>query len=476
MSMKIVVNGVDADTAGGTTVRGLLAERMVKMPEMVSVEHNGRILRREEFDTVVLAAGDRIEFLYFMGGGGLTEGQIERYSRQIILDGVGGAGQEKLLAAKVLIVGAGGLGSPAALYLAAAGVGTLGLVDADVVDVTNLQRQILHATPDVGTRKIDSARAKLAALNPDVAVRLHPERLTAANAAAILRDYDFVIDGTDNFPAKFLINDACVLGGKPFSHGGILRFDGQLMTVLPGQSACYRCVFPAPPPAGAVPSCSEAGVLGVLAGVIGTLQAAEALKFVLGKGDLLTDVLMTYDALRGEFRKVVVRRNPDCPVCSAHPAIRELRDEGEVACDVRGGTGASLAIPRPVREAMVAHAKADVPREACGLLAGRGSRAERYLRMTNTDASGVHFLMKPEEQFAATRDIRAAGEVLVGVFHSHPASPARPSAEDVRMALTPGVVHLILSLAFPQAPELRGFRIGDGTVSEVPLAAGEEDR
>jgi molybdopterin/thiamine biosynthesis adenylyltransferase len=258
----------------------------------------------------------------------LTEQQIERYSRNIILQQVGGAGQEKLLGSRVLIVGLGGLGAPAALYLAAVGVGTLGLLDGDAVDVTNLQRQIIHHTGDVGRRKVASAEEKIRALNPDVTVRTYDIRARADNIRDIIRDYDFVIDGVDNFFAKFLINDACYFERIPFSHAGILQFEGQLLTVLPGRTACYRCLFRSPPPAGSVPSCGQAGVLGVLPGVIGSLQATEAVKYLLGIGELMTDSLLTYSALTMEFRKVPVPRNPDCPLCGPQPTITRLIDEG----------------------------------------------------------------------------------------------------------------------------------------------------
>jgi molybdopterin/thiamine biosynthesis adenylyltransferase len=267
----------------------------------------------------------------------LTETQIERYSRHIILPEVGGKGQEKLLAGKVLLVGAGGLGSPAGLYLAAAGVGTIGVIDADVVDLTNLQRQVIHFSADLNTPKVESAAAKMRAINPDVNVVTYHKRLTAENALEILADYDFVIDGTDNFPSKFLVADACHFAGKPYSHAGILRFDGQLMTVKPGESACYRCVFNAPPPAGAVPSCSQAGVLGVLAGVVGTLQATEAAKYLLGQGELLTDSLLVYNALKASFRKVALKRRSDCPLCGSEPTITELKDEEQAVCDLSKG-------------------------------------------------------------------------------------------------------------------------------------------
>jgi len=255
-----------------------------------------------------------------MGGGRpLTEEQIDRYSRHIILEQVGGLGQEKLLSSKVLIIGAGGLGAPAGLYLAAAGIGTIGIVDGDKVELSNLQRQIIHHTADVATEKVKSAEAKMLAINPE----------------EIIRDYDFVIDGTDNFPAKFLINDACYFEKIPFSHAGILRFDGQLITVLPGETTCYRCIFSAPPPANAVPSCWQAGVLGVLAGVIGSLQATEAIKYLLGIGDLLTGRLLTYNALTMDFRKVGLNRNPNCPLCGPNPSITELKDEKQIVCDLK---------------------------------------------------------------------------------------------------------------------------------------------
>jgi molybdopterin/thiamine biosynthesis adenylyltransferase len=266
---------------------------------------------------------------------GLTEEQIERYSRHILLEQVGGVGQEKLLSSKVLIVGAGGLGSPAALYLAAAGVGTIGIIDADKVDLTNLQRQIIHHTSDLGVEKVKSAENKMRAINPEVTVKTYHQLAKADNIREIIREYDFVIDGTDNFPAKFLINDACYFEKIPFSHAGILKFYGQLITVLPGETTCYRCIFNAPPPAGAVPSCSQAGVLGVLAGVIGSLQATEAIKYLLGVGRLLTDTLLTYDALEMEFRAVKLNRNPNCPLCGEDPQITELKDEEPPVCDLK---------------------------------------------------------------------------------------------------------------------------------------------
>lgn len=262
-----------------------------------------------------------------------TEDQINRYSRHILLQDVGVEGQEKISSGKVLIVGAGGLGAPVALYLAAAGVGTIGIIDGDVVDLSNLQRQIIHFTPDVNRPKVLSAKEKIEQINPDVKVVTYQAFLTAENAFDIIRDYDFIIDGTDNFPVKFLINDACVLAEKPFSHGGILRFDGQTMTYVPGH-ACYRCLFNSPPPPNAVPTCSQAGVLGAIAGMLGTIQAAEALKFLTGVGDLLTDQLLTFNAKTMDFRKIKVKRTSHCPVCGANPSVTTLIDYEQAVCDL----------------------------------------------------------------------------------------------------------------------------------------------
>lgn len=262
-----------------------------------------------------------------------TEEELNRYSRHILLKDVGVEGQEKIRQGKILIIGAGGLGAPVALYLAAAGVGTIGIVDGDVVDLSNLQRQVIHFTADVGVPKVESAKAKMLAINPNVKVNTYREFLMADNALDIISDYDFIVDGTDNFPVKFLINDACVKAGKPFSHGGILRFEGQTFTHLPG-TACYRCLFKSPPPANAVPTCSQAGVLGAIAGMLGTIQAAETLKYLTGVGELLTDRLLTFNAKTMEFRKIKTRRQDNCPVCGSHPTITELIDYEQAVCDL----------------------------------------------------------------------------------------------------------------------------------------------
>ena len=268
----------------------------------------------------------------------MTDEQIERYSRHIILKEVGVKGQKKLLNASVLIIGAGGLGAPAAMYLAAAGVGKIGIVDADEVDLSNLQRQIIHATADIGKPKVKSAKETMNAMNPDVEVVTYHKFVDSTNIREIIREYDFVIDGTDNFPAKFLINDACVMEKKPFSHAGIIRFKGQLMTYVPGQGPCYRCVFKNPPPKDAVPTCKQAGVIGAMGGVIGSLQAMEAIKYIVGIGDLLTGKLLTYDAINQEFRKIKLPSDTSkCPVCGEHPTITELIDYEQEVCEETAG-------------------------------------------------------------------------------------------------------------------------------------------
>ena len=264
-----------------------------------------------------------------------TNEQLERYSRHIILQEVGVKGQKKLLNASVLIIGAGGLGAPAALYLAAAGVGTIGIVDADEVDLSNLQRQVIHTTNDVGKAKVKSAAETMEAINPDVTVKTYRTFVDSTNIMDLIKDYDFIIDGTDNFPAKFLINDACVMAGKPFSHAGIIRFKGQLMTSVPGEGPCYRCVFKNPPPKDAVPTCKQAGVIGAMGGVIGSLQAMEAIKYIIGKGELLTGKLLTYDALKMEFHTIKLPKDHHCAVCGDEPTITELIDYEQAECDLK---------------------------------------------------------------------------------------------------------------------------------------------
>jgi MoaD family protein len=277
-----------------------------------------------------LQDGDEVALIPAIAGGAIpfTEEQIKRYSRHIILPEVGGKGQRKLINSSALLVGAGGLGCPAALYLAAAGVGRLGVVDFDHVDLSNLQRQILHHTHDVGRPKVLSAVDTIGDINPHVKVEPYETQLSSENVKEIIAGYDVIVNGCDNFPTRYLLNDAAYFLKKPLVDGSIFRFEGQVTTFLPGKG-CYRCLYPAPPPPGLVPSCAEAGVLGVLCGIIGSLQALEAIKFILGKGDLLVNRLLFFDALALEFRQVKIRRDPECPVCGDHPTITELIDYHE---------------------------------------------------------------------------------------------------------------------------------------------------
>src|SRR5262245_8863955 len=287
----------------------------------------------------------------------LSPPEIARYSRHLIMPEVGMEGQKRLKAARVLLIGAGGLGSPLGLYLAAAGVGRIGLVDFDAVDFSNLQRQILHGTPDVGRPKLESAREKLAAINPEVQLDLYETRLTSANALQVLEPYDVVIDGTDNFPTRYLVNDACVLLKKANVYGSIFRFDGQASVFYPPHGPCYRCLYPEPPPPGEVPSCAEGGVLGILPGLIGCVQATEAVKLLLGKGSPLVGRLLLYDALQMSFREYLVRRNPSCPVCGDRLTITQLIDYEQV-CGVRGQEAPAPAAAAGLREITAEELKA----------------------------------------------------------------------------------------------------------------------
>jgi adenylyltransferase/sulfurtransferase len=268
----------------------------------------------------LLAESEMIDF---------TDEQIERYSRHIILPEVGGEGQSRLLESKVLLVGAGGLGSPAAFYLAAAGIGNMGIIDFDTVDLSNLQRQIIHNTERIGMLKTESAKKTIGLLNPDVKVTVFNEKLTSENILRLFEDYDYILDGTDNFATRYLINDACVMMGKTNIHGSIFRFEGQVTIFKAVDGPCYRCLYPEPPPPGMVPNCQEGGVLGVLAGVIGNLQVVETLKLILGAGETLVGSLLIYDALKTEFRKLKLKKDPQCPVCGDKPTITELIDYEE---------------------------------------------------------------------------------------------------------------------------------------------------
>lgn len=258
--------------------------------------------------------------------GEFTEEQIRRYSRHIILQEVGGKGQHRLLSSKVLCIGAGGLGSPIIQYLAAAGVGTIGIVDDDVVDLSNLQRQVIHGG-NIDVPKVESARKFVENLNPDVNVITYQKRISPDNILDIINDYDIVVDGSDNFATRYLVNDACVLAKKPLSHGSIFRFEGQVTTILPDEGPCYRCLFEHAPPAGMVPSCQEAGVIGVLPGIIGVIQATEVIKYLLGSGELLVGRLIFYDAFNMSFDEIKIRKNPSCPVCGDAPSITSIEDE-----------------------------------------------------------------------------------------------------------------------------------------------------
>jgi len=325
ISLKELVGKLDEEFSG---IKERLLSEDGSLRRFVNFYVNDEDIRFLDDENTFLKDGDVVSIIPAIAGGALDirEDQIERYSRQIILPDVGGKGQEKLFSARVLIVGAGGLGSPVALYLASAGVGTLGIVDSDEVELNNLQRQILHNTNTVGMPKTESAEKTLRELNPDVEVITYNLRIDSSNALDIIKDYDIVVDGSDNFPTRYLINDACVFLNKPLSYGAILRFDGQIFTIVPHQTPCYRCSFESPPPPGLVPSCQEAGILGAVAGIIGTLQANEVLKLIMGIGNPLLGRLLIFDALGTEFREMKIPKNPECPLCGENPTIKELID------------------------------------------------------------------------------------------------------------------------------------------------------
>ncbi|MDP2479884.1 MAG: molybdopterin-synthase adenylyltransferase MoeB [Candidatus Palauibacterales bacterium] len=329
-----------------------------ELRRFVNVYLGDRSIRNLGEGGVGLSDGDEIRIVPSIAGGApvaspaaersgavdFSPDELRRYSRHLMIPEVGYGGQARLKAARVLLVGAGGLGSPAALYLAAAGVGTLGLVDRDVVDITNLQRQLLHDTDSVGAPKLDSARRRLEALNPEIDVRTFETRLISDNALEVLDGWDLVVDGSDNFPTRYLVNDACVFLGIPFVYGAIYRFEGQASLFGLEDGPCYRCLFPEPPPPGLVPSCADAGVLGVLPGIIGTVQAIEAVKLILGRGRPLSGRLLLFDALGMEFREVEVEKDPDCPVCGEHPTLTELIDY-EVFCGLGAGASVDADVP-----------------------------------------------------------------------------------------------------------------------------------
>jgi sulfur-carrier protein adenylyltransferase/sulfurtransferase len=310
-----------------------------KLRSFVNVYLNDEDIRYLQKDATPVKAGDTLSIVPSIAGGAvaappqppaqLSKDEILRYSRHLIMPEVGAEGQLKLKSAKVLLIGAGGLGAPLGLYLAAAGVGRIGLVDFDLVDFSNLQRQVIHGTSDVGRKKLDSAADRMREINPNVTIDKHEAALSSDNALDILRDYDIIVDGTDNFPTRYLVNDACVLLGKPNVYGSIFRFEGQATVFAYNGGPCYRCLYPEPPPPGLVPSCAEGGVLGILPGTIGLIQATETVKLILGIGQPLAGRLLLYDALAMRFREVRLRKNPECPVCGAHPTVTRLIDYKE---------------------------------------------------------------------------------------------------------------------------------------------------
>ncbi len=331
---KTVGELLDNLTSQYTDLRKHLYNEEGKLRSFVNVYLNDDDIRYLQREDTPVADGDTISIVPSVAGGvaaepeaaTLSNHEVARYSRHLIMPEVGMDGQLKLKAASVLCIGAGGLGSPVALYLAAAGVGRIGIVDFDVVDYSNLQRQIIHGTPDVGRPKLDSARDRLNAINPEVTVETHDAAISSDNALDILADYDIIVDGTDNFPTRYLVNDACVLLGKPNVYGSIFRFEGQASVFATKDGPCYRCLYPEPPPPGLVPSCAEGGVLGILPGVVGTIQATEVVKLIIGVGEPLINRFMIYDALRMRFRELKLRKDPECPVCGENPTVTELID------------------------------------------------------------------------------------------------------------------------------------------------------
>ena len=354
-ALRNYAGGSDSVAVEASTVGEALSALTTKYPDLkkhlysqegqlrhfVNIYVNDEDIRYAEKDATAIKAGDAVSIVPSIAGGSavieeetakaveLDHDEILRYSRHLIMPEVALEGQKKLKAAKVLCIGAGGLGSPLALYLAAAGVGRMGIVDFDVVDFTNLQRQIIHSTANVGRPKLDSAKERIAEINPFVQVDKHEVALTSENALELFADYDIIVDGTDNFPTRYLVNDARVLTGKPNVYGSIFRFEGQATVFYAKEGPCYRCLYPEPPPPGLVPSCAEGGVLGVLPGIIGVIQAIETVKLILGKGDSLIGRLMLFDALKMKFRELKLRKNPDCPVCGTNPTIHELIDYQE---------------------------------------------------------------------------------------------------------------------------------------------------
>jgi sulfur-carrier protein adenylyltransferase/sulfurtransferase len=341
---------LDGLLAAHTGLRRHLMQEDGRLRTFVNLYLNETDIRHLSSTATPVRPGDVLTIVPSIAGGApavetgqpLSHAEVLRYSRHLLLPEVGMAGQRKLKSARVLTIGAGGLGSPLSLYLAAAGVGTIGIVDFDVVDLTNLQRQIVHGTSTLGRPKLESAAARLQDVNPNVSVERHETRLTAANALEIIRDYDIVVDGSDNFPTRYLVNDACVLLNKPNVYGSIFRFEGQASVFYAAEGPCYRCLYSEPPPPGLVPSCAEGGVLGVLPGIVGSIQALETIKWIIGAGDSLVGRLLLFDALKLRFRELQLRKDPACPICGPNPSIRELIDY-EAFC----GIGAEPAYEGP---------------------------------------------------------------------------------------------------------------------------------
>ncbi|PYS93781.1 MAG: molybdenum cofactor biosynthesis protein MoeB [Acidobacteria bacterium] len=344
---KTVGEVLERVTSANADLRKHLYSDESRLRSFVNVYVNDEDIRSSERLNTPVKDGDTISIVPAIAGGAATEAavadrelpklsneEIARYSRHLIMPEVGMEGQRKLKAARVLMIGTGGLGAPLGMYLAAAGVGTLGIVDFDVVDESNLQRQIVHGTRDVGRPKIESARDRLQDINPHIKIETYETRLSSENALELFRDYDIIVDGTDNFPTRYLVNDACVLTGKANVYGSIFRFEGQASVFWAERGACYRCLYPEPPPPGLVPSCAEGGVLGVLPGIVGAIQANEAIKLILGAGESLINRLLLFDAWRMRFRELKLRKDPDCPVCGPHATIKELIDYEEF-CGLR---------------------------------------------------------------------------------------------------------------------------------------------
>ena len=376
---------LDTVQVGGATIGDLLTQLTTTYPELkkhlyneqgklrhfVNIYVNDEDIRYLQKEQTALGEKDTISIIPSVAGGSdaavatplptLEQEEVARYSRHLILPEVGLEGQRKLKAASVLCIGAGGLGSPALLYLAAAGIGRIGIVDFDVVDLSNLQRQVVHGTSDIGRTKLESARDSVQAINPHVQVDLYETALTSQNALELFAPYDVILDGTDNFPTRYLVNDACVLLGKPNAYGSIFRFEGQASVFATKDGPCYRCLYPEPPPPGLVPSCAEGGVLGVLPGIIGVIQATEAIKVILGAGEPLIGRFLIYDALRMKFRELKLRRDPECPVCGDHPTVKTLIDY-EQFCGLKPAPGAAPVASTAVPDVTVEELKARIDR------------------------------------------------------------------------------------------------------------------